>query len=339
MKFTDQAGKEVEVLALSAESWSLATSYSKLLGAVPPTFSSSVRTIRTAVERAANKDSITLDSGQQSAILRLIKSPSLSTALYYGATCVREVQGDPNALRDPKLLLSILGPDLLSCMLGLLYCYRRSKRVKESDLWEELSIELHARMELGLAIGNAIPKIGPGVGLIVGGIRQIALSLIFIRDEKNFKLYRRMLKKEKKNFILEHEHQTWGCTHLQIATKLLQACGFGLNYASALSFGLSPETPAEMINNDESFYRWSITQKWLDALLETGDEPKMTHRGNYYPLKEDLTRMRNIADKVRDIGPSVRWMDKEAEDVPVSNEAATATNTPQDGIAENELGI
>lgn len=154
-------------------------------------------------------------------------------------------------------------------------------------------------------------------------------------DKKGFQKQKTRLKISNEPFNLELEHQRWGCNHLQITALLLQSLSAGAKVFDAVVLGLSAKTLDEAeAYGIEDVYKSKLTQVWLESLLSTGKAPTMTHRGEYYPLKDDLQVLEDAARKVKEKGAITGWLNSNMYDLDttvfVDNEKDTTKKTDDD---------
>lgn len=308
----EEKGQEQSSSGYSAESWDRANKYAKLIGEIPSSFSTTIRTIRNNNAPSAGTQ---FDKASKFMALRLIKSPTLKAPVYFAACTIYPEKLTPGTVLRDTQLLELFHPHELASILGMVYVYRRAKRVCSGALWENLVKELNSQADIGIRLGRCIPKIGPSVGVVLGTIRNLSLALFLSRDEKGFRAYRREVNAKEKFFDLGLEMKTWGCDDVQLSSKILQALGFGLPFAAGFSFGLTASSQAEL-ESDPEYYRWHCASLWIEALRHTGQAPQITHKGQYYPLKADLDRLCEEAQAINVNGSKFTWLEKEKDALP-----------------------
>lgn len=310
-----QAGQNSNSDRSSPESWKIADNYARLIGDIPSSFSTTVRTLRQNHQDNIAKNTKGLSSSGRFMISRLVKSWGMKIPLYYMGMTLHSEALDAKPVLTDKDLLSVFSCDELSSVIGVVYLYKRAQKVLDGvEDWKFLAEELQKQMEIGAHVGLAITKVGAGDGLMLGAIRYIALSMILKHDPKGFKIYRRQLKAQGKAFDLDYEMTTWRCTHLQIASRLLQYLGYGIAAATGLSMGLDPVL-SKGLELDEASYRWQVAGLWIESMRKTGKVPDITHKGAFYPLKNNLDRLLANSKKVNESVSAFNWIEKAKEDL------------------------
>ncbi len=308
----EKQGSSGDNQGYSPESWERAGKYAKLIGDIPASFSTTIRTIKNNNSPAPGTQ---FDNASKFMALRLLKSPSLKAPIYYAACTLYPDKLTPGTFMRDAALLELFNPHELASILGMIYVFKRVKKVSEGQLWDGLVKELQAQSDIGIRLGKCIPKIGSSVGVVLGSIRNLSLALLLSRDEKGFRAYRREVTAKEKFWDLALEMKTWGCDHVQISSKLLQGLGFGLSFATGFSFGLTSTSQAGL-EADPEYYRWYVAAIWVEALRKTAEAPQITHKGAYYPMKADLDKMCADIKQINQGGSKFCWLEKDKDALP-----------------------
>lgn len=314
--------QNAEVDLLSPDCWEIAAGYSKPITDIPSSFSSVIRQLKKIEVKPGGEP---LDDTTRFLVMRLMKSPTLKAPIYFAALSIyKDAIQDPTKVSDSDLL-NLFSPSDLSTMFGLVYSYKRVTQKCDAKEWEILSKMLKIDMEVGTYLGYAIPRVGLGNGMILGAIRYLAMGLIAAHDLKGFKGYRRECKLKNIPYNPIEEVKNWGCTHLHIASKLLQCLGFGISAATGLSIGLL--SPGGAVDNDEDAYRWKIAGLWIESLRKSGTPPDITHRGEYYPKKADMDMLLSEIGRINADATGFDWIDKTKEDLDALIKGGVKTKT------------
>ncbi len=298
-----------EVEFNTTESWDYARRFAGLLGAVPSSFSSTIRGVLGDWEKSKS-----LSHGNKYEINRLLKTASVKAPAYYaGVTYFPDKIGDLERI-GPEEFLSLYSPPDLCAVIGLVYFYRRAKRMVVADEWPFIGGPTLVSVDLAGLIGFSIPAIGANVALLSLGLWGVAYSTFAIHDKKGFTEHRRELKVKKLSRSDELEMQRWGCCGYQIATVLAQALGFGVQFSECMTRGLSPDTRGSSALDREA-YRFAIAYMWHESLLATGKIPNIAHRGEFYPSKGAVAALEEAALQLKNSGSSVAWLEKNKEDI------------------------
>lgn len=326
--------------SFSPDSWNVAAKYASLIGPMPSSFSSTIRMFISDQQKAGSPSKYQPSENMMYSLRRIMRSDSLKSPIYFAATSMHSDKIKLGQPLDERQLLEIMGADILSALIGIVYLYRKMQPVCAAKQWESLVQEMHYQMELGAALGYAIPNIGPGVGIFTGALRFLAQAVFLSKDEKGFRAYRRELTNASKSYDLELEDNRWKCNHLQVGAKLLQSLGYGLAYATGFTFGLGA-VDAVGLDQDEAMYRWWITGLWIESLRRTNSPPDITHKGKYYPEKIDLDRLMSKVNDLASNGPTLLWMEKRKEDMAASFESQGESSEDEgevDDPLEDEAG-
>jgi hypothetical protein len=294
----------------SEESWTEARKVASLVSNVSALFSTAIRFLRKDAE--AKLPTMSRTSGY--AVERLLSSASFKAPTYYAALTFK-----PEALASadyisPRALAEIFSPSELANIIGLLYLYRRIQKGCDETEWGELSKLIHTHAQLGGHLGSSMKNIGLSHGLMLGTIRYLSLGLFAGLEKKAFSQYRRNLKIQKKDFDLAEERRIWGCTHLEVGSILIQSLGLGGDVSKALITGLLMlGIPDKQLDLDA--YRMRISWIWIRSLLLNGNPPDIAHRGDFYPLKDDLAKLVERAYDLRTNGVAHPFYAKGKEDL------------------------
>jgi hypothetical protein len=244
----------------------------------------------------------------------LLKGANLRAALYYAALLLRPEKVSGNSKLTWDAYLEIFTLEELSYLIGVLFAFRRIKRGVSAEEFATHMKILHTFADIGALVGDAIPKIGMGRGLLLGSMRHLATAMFLGIDEKNFIKYRRALKLEDKFFDCESELAQWHCHHAHVGSYIIQLLGLGTDEATSFMQAASSETnPNAQFAPD--IFRTRITFTWIEAFYNTGADPQIVHRGEYYPKAVDLQRITAAIATIRKDGSSL-WMTKNKGDLP-----------------------
>lgn len=209
----------------SEASWTIARQISGLLGPIPPALIDALKALwksHTEAKQAETQVPINDDCFRFTRILD--RTPKLRTPLCTaaGALYSDRFQSSPEQA-DAKTLLNVLQPGMFAVLLGQLYFHRRVSKLRTEDDWTRLTKDLAINTELGYVVGNTSPALGAAEGMLMGGIRQLALAALLVKNPENFAKYRRTAGRK---FDVELERQMYGCDHAQIAAYFIFDMGF-----------------------------------------------------------------------------------------------------------------
>ena len=286
-------------------SWEHARAYANLLGAVPSSFTTAIRQLKADTDKS---QPLSRATAFQAA--RLCNSPSLSAALLAaGKTFFPEIN-----LTAESPLVTTLPPEAISGLISTAFFYFRGRKLAAEEEWVQYSKIVPIRVELGGIIGRTIPRIGVTRGVLGATFDTIALTAFHLHDKKGFTEYRRYLKNKGKREDTAYENDRWGCNRYYVASILIQAMGFGVDFANSYATGMLAGDTEEKNLATES-YCFRLLKVWLDSLESTGTEPDRSIRVEYYPQTAELTILRDRAQKLKSQPPTSSWLDKTKKDV------------------------
>jgi hypothetical protein len=314
---------------LPSESWEVALNYSGLLGIVPSSFSSVIRSLLLDQQKNNGK----LSPSTRFMIERLVKSRSLKAALYFGALTFLNDEIKDKPYLNERDLVNLYSPAELAAIVGLSYLFKRARKLCDPAQFTMITNRFQECADIGGHIGFAIPKLSAFVGIITGAMPYLGLAPFLFYDRRGFIDYTRHLKHTKQSLDLNYELRRWSCSSVQIASVMLQALGLGIGTASAFSTGLTAET-TQIIETTPDADRYHLATLWLKSLEEVGAEPKMTHKAEFYPTKAAMGVLLAKMLELREKGSPHCWLLRGAFDI-------SPKNTPQlfsaDSIQQDAL--
>lgn len=292
----------------AATSWDNARSYAAELGELPSPLTSAIRRIRPGQSEAQ------LSSTTVSFLQRVIRCPSVKRSLYYTARTFHSSRVESSSFLTGKLILDLFPPADLASLLSLLVLYRMKVKNLSGDALEEISAEVHTAAEIGGHVGQAIPEIGFGRGIIVGSFRALALSSLRHAEPEQWISYKRHLRKNNIFYDLSEETSLFGCTHIQLAAIFVQSLGLGI--PSALHFSEAfDEAVARVGALSAEADAVKTCALWIDCLQLTGTIPDQVHKVEFYPVQSSLVRLLASVNEQRLNGTRYRFLDRpESED-------------------------
>jgi hypothetical protein len=313
----------------SPESWSVALNYSGLLGIVPGSFSSVIRSLISD----QNKNNGSLSIGTRFMIERLIKSRSLKAALYFGALTFQSDKIANEKYLGEKQLVNLYTPAELAVIVGIYYLFRRTRKLCDPSQFTMITNRFQERADFGGLVGYAIPKISPAVGIITGTMPILGLAPFLFYDRRGFIDYAMHLKREELEFDAKYELKRWSCTSIQIAAVMLQALGLGVPTAMAFAVGLMTDSK-KLLNETTDAINYATALNWIRSIELTSNEPDIVHKAEFYPTKQALVTLKEASQTLKENGSQYCWLLRGAYDI-------TPKSTPKLFRAEdiNEPGL
>ena len=307
------------------ESWEVAINYSALLGTPPSSFSSAIRSLLLDEER--NKGQ--LSPGVRAAVLRLMNSPSMRVSVHFAALELFPQKFAGQSELRSEALIAPFRPFELATLLGLVYLFRRARKLADPEEWALVQSGMVRAVELGALVGIAIPKIGFATGMFAGGLHTLALITFHLHDRKGFKEYRRHLKSKALFFDGNYEMQRWGCTSPQVGGLLIQNLGFGMTLARAFAHSLIHRSSmasggARASEVTDSHRGFLVAFDWIDSLAKTGQPAETVHDARYYPLQAAREQLLSSVQQLTTGAARVSWLAATKEDLPGAESSKVA---------------
>lgn len=221
-------------LTFNDESWRVAQEYAGLYGEFANIFTALIRQLNNSPIQEPGKFSTSVTWQ----LRRILKSEACQAPIFFAGKQFRYNFLQEDEIDDVLDVVKVFTPFELSAILGSLYLYRRSKKLSPETEFTFLENDMARRANIATIIGDLIPNIGLGLAIVVANIRHVALGTFLLDDVKVFNSYRKYLRTTNKEIDLEFEYNQWGCTHPEIASKLLVNIGFSADLADSIKKGL-----------------------------------------------------------------------------------------------------
>ena len=325
---------EVDRAEIRNVSWEIARAYADRIGHISAIFTSSIREITIADEKAYNfqEQKAVRDLTVSKAAFLIRVSPSLKAVLYFSARSLypeRLLECQPVSVEK---LTKLFKPGETASIIALTYLYRAIRKLCDKQEFHVLEERMKTHMEIGTHVGATIANVDTWYGMLLGGLQYLALALLAVDNLKKFQVYRRKIEKEGQLFDLDQEQQLWSCNHLYIAAYLAQMMGFSFDVSRCLAslaengtdtFPTIEEegeerSEAEELALRDKFLCWHEALTWTTALHSTG-EPPVQPEGEMSSLAvppDIVADLRSRTKKIREEGSRFDWICKRTEDLP-----------------------
>lgn len=210
--------------AFGEQSWEHAIAFADSLGAAPSSIQLLVRS------PLGHEDASTEEPGRDSSLflIRFLKSAAFRAPYFQAISLFRsEMIGPPD---EPFLEQDFI--DSFSCLehafiSALMFMHRTVIRGADVACMEQVTKRLQRTLNLGWFIGDALKPVGPGVGMLVGGIQWLGLLPIARHDSEGLHSYIEHLDTSTAAWTVpELETKLWGCSSVQVGLIMLQRFGF-----------------------------------------------------------------------------------------------------------------
>jgi hypothetical protein len=292
----------------TAESWDYARAFAGTMGQLPSTFTSVIRLLINDFDKNPGK----LTEYGRFFAGRLLKSPTVQAPYFHAIRYMKPRlvnPGEPFALKD---FINAFNGYEHACMLASIFLYRHSRRVCDRPLLDKIVPRIQRGLNFGWFIGNALPSIGGGAGLLAGGFRAFGFLPFIKHDLDGFKKYHAHLSSHRLASDVDYEFQRWQCNSLQVALMMFQQLGFGTARLVPLMRAVTTTSP--LLNRDEAEQRFRVIDVWMESLSVHKSAPSIPLPPKYYPGPRKLNELIQIADSSLHTDEAA-WLTRSKEDV------------------------
>ncbi len=290
-------------------SWSTASNLIKDAIHFSSTFTTTIRLLKqNEIENLSNgSNPRKLNENARFSVLRLFKASSIKAPLYYLTSTYNSDLIEKKNSITAEDLVSFYKIDELSAILALVYVFNSLRKVSDKEEWQRYSKYINESVELGGYFGINIPDIGFANSLLFTGMRYLAPAVFMALSPKVFKNYRRDLKLKKIAFDLNMEYDLFGCTHVDVATQLIQSIGFGVNIST--DFYKSLMTPVnKQLDSKSNIIR--VLLIWVEYLA-LGKKPPVVNGENEITMDDSvMDRLSLLNKQIQESGSSFSWLSK-----------------------------
>lgn len=245
--------------------WMAADELLRPFGAVAANFSEAIRLLVHHYECGSNS----LPLSAENHIIRLLKNNIIKATYYYLTKVYRPHVLEPGRLLDDRALFAAYTPFEHAAILAYCYLARTMSRKSDREDWGYIETPLYEALITGGLIGEEIPDVGLGFGLLTRGLRYLAFAAFLRDNRRGFKDYRIHLKTKDLPFDLAFEEKYWQTNNIQLAAILLERVGFkheiGIEFVAALEKNRE-HTPSELYG-----VRFSMAEALIDSYMENGE--------------------------------------------------------------------
>lgn len=295
--------------------WEAARYFAGAFGSVPNSFSTTIRTL--LADHQKNPD--TYSNAGRFLAARLIRSSAMQSRFFYAVQTFfpeRALAADA----QPTDYLSVFKPYEVATIFGIVYAYTKLRKRCDKTEFGFLSKNIQEACEIGGHLGRSIPKIGFANGILAGTFSLLSICPFMLQDLKGYKEYKKKTKPKGMRYNLNMELEQFYTTHAHVCSWLIPPLGFGVPLARPLTEGFLGELNTPPPPTEES-YKFYIAMIWIESLLKTGNPPDITHKGGFYPMKDDMEELIAAVAEIQDTGSKHNWLEKVKEDAQSGDEA------------------
>jgi len=302
-----------------------ANQHIRSIGMILPFYSSPIRAIYSSQSILSSQDAQTLQTFAVASALPSIKvSPTLTESFQLAANelyqeYIQELRRD--GIFSLYEILNLLEPNEIAGLLGITYYFKLLKKVCNEEEFTVLAPTLSRQLKVGAEEGAKISEhFGRGGGIAAAGIRVLSFAVLMKADLKGYKKLRRQVNLDG---ILLHplmELETWGCTHLDVASSLAGRLGFG--HPARLAFSSFQNKNSDPLTEEAGWWLECLERAEAHWLGEKKKGEKVLGKESGPDLLESLE--------------GLRWLWKTKLNLKkdplierVEEEAATDTETPR----------
>lgn len=253
-----------------------------------------------------------LNSAGKFYLMRLLRVGSILAPFYYLTKTFKAKQIEDKEYLSGEDIVSLYKLDEVCAVLALAYVFNSLRKICDKEEWGRYAKFANEITELGGCLGINIPDIGLARGLLLSGMRALSLAVFLSQDMKAYKIYRRDTKIKKVCFDLQMEYDLFGCTHVEIATQMIQSIGFGVDYSADLYKSILTE-PDKKLQKMPNIMR--ILLLWNEALYMNKKPPAILGENEIIVSDEVLDRVIMISKQIQEDGSAFSWLSKNKKSI------------------------
>ena len=260
--------QQTEMKTLESEArlgWQAADELLRPFGAVAANFSEAIRLLVHHYEAGSNR----LPLSAENHIIRLLKNNTIKATYYFLSKEYRPAVLSPGKLIDAKEFFEAYTPFEHAVILAYCYLSRNLSRKTDKDDWAYVENPLYEALTTGGIIGQAVPEIGLGFGLLCRGLRYLAFAPFLRENRRGFKEYRIHLKSKDLAYDIPYEEQVFQTNNIQIAGIILERMGF--NHSLALDYVAAATRNKDHTPSALYGVPFSMAEALIDSYMETGE--------------------------------------------------------------------
>ena len=297
-------------LSDSSATWETARSYALLIGPIPQAFQGCIRSLRQNQAQNIAENHVGVDESSDFQLGRLLNSKTIKAAFYYAMLTYYEDNAKKRYI-NPREIVAPFSPGALASLLTIIYLTRFCRRIV-TEGWDALARRIQESSDIGGIVGRTIPALGFDASLLIGPIRHIAFATVLQRYPKSYLECKRYLRKNGKPFDYNWEIKQFGCTLGQIASIILQAAGFGVNFSKAYFEATSSGFTLPLEDKANALRLLAV---WTESMLVGCPIPRVEGEDNFTMEEEQMKSLISNAELIRENGSRFSWLNKTRDDI------------------------
>ncbi len=301
--------------AYDSPSWQIAAERVRVLKYFASSFTSCIRRL-CSLKPDPSQDEQTqkskLDYISRFLVERFLSSATIKAHFYYLGLTYHSKSFDALPFISNKDLLAFYSSQDMAVVLAISYLSHRIKKICDPKEWSIWAKMMQEATDIGGLVGMTVPGFNFSDGILIPAIRFLSLALCMQLDLKQFQMYRRAISQKKTGFSQQEELANWGCTHVQIASLLLQEMGFGISYSADFKTALTTENDKPI---HQSASRIRLTACWAEAIYWGNNLPAIKGEDSYTMTEQALTQLMREGARIASAGSSHSWILKQGADV------------------------
>lgn len=312
------------------ESWDYSRAFAGSLGALPSSFTSVIRLLMSDYD----KDSTSLSQYGKFFSGRLLRSPSIQAPYYYAIKFLKPqfLPPEDKPFDVPDFLDSFNGYEH-AALFAIIFVHRHCIPLCDPNQFAKVTEKLERDTTISWLIGNAIPAVGGGAGLLLGSFRILGWLPFLKHDPEGFEEYTTYLKNNKLAIDIDYEFQRWQCNSLQVAVMLGQQLGFGIRHVIPLMKAITTVSP--LLTSEDKEREFRVIDVWMDSVVKRRSAPAIPLPPKYYPNRTELDFLLRRSGDVLDKKDCL-WLSRTKADLSEEKTPQLFINTPTSRPPEDE---
>jgi hypothetical protein len=244
---------------------------------------------------------------------RLLRSPSIQAPYFYAIKFLKPqfLPAEDHPFDVPDFLDSFNGYEH-AVLFAIIFVHRHCVNLCDPTQFTTVTEKLERDATISWLIGNAIPSVGGGAGLLLGSFRTLGWLPFLKHDPEGFQEYSMHLENNHLAIDIDYEFQRWQCNSLQVAVMLGQQLGFGVRHVIPLMKAITTVSP--LLNSEDKEREFRVIDAWMDSVVKRRSTPAIPLPTKYYPNKTELDFLLQQSEDVLNKKDSL-WLSRTKADL------------------------